>query len=164
MRGAPARAIQERARSGELKGYRFLHFAAHGKANPDVALSSALLLAPEPAGLASADPTAVETDGAISADQIVQTWDLDADLVVLSACETGLGRYAGGEGYLGFTQALFVKGARSVVLSLWKVDDRATALLMKRCSGWPAIRPSTTSSPSTCRWARAISPSILIPI
>jgi len=51
---------------------------------------------------------------------------------VLSACESGLGHYAGGEGYLGFTQALFVKGARSVVLSLWKVDDRATSLLMRR--------------------------------
>src|SRR5206468_5248117 len=56
----------------------------------------------------------------------------DADLVVLSACESGLGRYAGGEGYLGFTQALFVKGARTVVLSLWKVDDQATSLLMRR--------------------------------
>jgi CHAT domain-containing protein len=43
-----------------------------------------------------------------------------------------LGRYAGGEGYLGFAQALFVKGARSLVLSQWKVDDRATALLMSR--------------------------------
>jgi CHAT domain-containing protein len=53
-------------------------------------------------------------------------------LVVLSACESGLGRYAGGEGYLGFAQALFVKGARSLVLSQWKVDDKATALLMTR--------------------------------
>src|SRR5262249_5111502 len=60
------------------------------------------------------------------------TWDLDADLVVLSACESGLGRYAGGEGYLGFAQALFVKGARSLVLSQWKVDDKATSLLMAR--------------------------------
>jgi CHAT domain-containing protein len=62
----------------------------------------------------------------------VRTWELDADLVVLSACESGLGRYAGGEGYLGFAQALFVKGARSLVLSQWKVDDKATALLMTR--------------------------------
>jgi CHAT domain-containing protein len=62
----------------------------------------------------------------------VNTWDLDADLVVLSACESGLGRYAGGEGYVGFAQALFVKGARSVLLSQWKVSDRATSLLMER--------------------------------
>jgi CHAT domain-containing protein len=110
--------------------YRFLHFATHGKANPDIAMSSALLLAPDPDR--SADPLARDTDGQITAQQIVNTWDLDADLVVLSACESGLGRNAGGEGYLGFTQALFVKGARSVVLSLWKVDDRATSLLMRR--------------------------------
>src|SRR5262249_25572727 len=44
----------------------------------------------------------------------------------------GLGRYQGGEGYLGFAQALLLAGARSVVLSLWKVDDTATALLMIR--------------------------------
>jgi CHAT domain-containing protein len=74
----------------------------------------------------------VEADGRITAQQIVQTWDLDADLVVLSACESGLGRLAGGEGYLGFTQALFVRGARSVVLSLWKVPDHSTTLLMTR--------------------------------
>jgi CHAT domain-containing protein len=71
-------------------------------------------------------------DGQVTAEQIVRTWELDADLVVLSACESGLGRYAGGEGYLGFAQALFVKGAKSLVLSQWKVDDKATALLMAR--------------------------------
>src|SRR5262249_39226960 len=54
------------------------------------------------------------------------------ELVVLSACESGLGVAAGGEGYLGFAQPLFAKGARSLVLSQWKVDDRATALLMTR--------------------------------
>src|SRR5262245_56274829 len=57
---------------------------------------------------------------------------LDADLVTLSACKTGLGRKSGGEGYLGFSQALFLAGARSLVLSLWEVDDAATALLMTR--------------------------------
>ena len=46
--------------------------------------------------------------------------------------KSGLGRAAGGEGYLGFAQPLFAKGARSLVLSLWKVDDDATALLMER--------------------------------
>jgi CHAT domain-containing protein len=128
--------LQGLAQSGALKGYRFLHLATHGKANPNVALSSAIFLAAEPERPAtpSADPAAVESvlDGQITAEQIVRTWELDADLVVLSACESGLGRYAGGEGYLGFAQALFVKGARSLVLSQWKVDDKATALLMTR--------------------------------
>jgi CHAT domain-containing protein len=93
-------------------------------------MSSTIILTPDPDR--AADPTAPETDGRITAEQIVRTWELDADLVVLSACESGLGRYADGEGYLGFAQALFVKGARSLVLSLWKVDDKATALLMTR--------------------------------
>src|SRR5581483_8919431 len=49
-----------------------------------------------------------------------------------SACQTALGKYQSGEGYIGFSQALFLAGAHSVVLSLWKVDDTATALLMVR--------------------------------
>src|SRR5262249_34185084 len=80
----------------------------------------------------SADPAAFDTDGEVSDEQIARTWDLDADLVVLSACESGLGKQAGGEGFLGFAQPLLTRGARSLVLSLWKVDDRATALLMAR--------------------------------
>src|SRR5262249_18627506 len=91
---------------------------------------TALLLAPDPDR--SADPAAFETDGEITAEQIARTWDLDADLVVLSACESALGQQAGGEGFLGFAQPLLAKGARSLVLSLWKVDDRATSLLMAR--------------------------------
>src|SRR5262249_49984212 len=127
--------FQRLAQSGALKNYRFIHLATHGKANPSVALSSAVFLAAEPDQPASsADPAALESapDGQITAEQTVRTWDVDAGLVVLSACESGLGRYAGGEGFLGFAQALFVKGSRSLVLSLWKVDDEATALLMEQ--------------------------------
>jgi CHAT domain-containing protein len=123
-------ALEAMARSGSLKGYRYLHFAAHGEANPAVALSSALILAPGPRR--TDDPMGPASDGRVTAQQIAYTWDLDAELVVLSACESGLGRYAQGEGYLGFAQAFFIKGARSLVVSQWKVDDRATALLMTR--------------------------------
>jgi CHAT domain-containing protein len=73
---------------------------------------------------------------------------------VFSACQTGLGRQAGGEGYLGFAQALFIKGARSLVLSQWNVSDVATALLMARFyrnllgqrPGLSRPRPSTRPS------------------
>jgi tetratricopeptide (TPR) repeat protein len=127
--------LQGLAQADALKGYRYIHLATHGEANPSVALNSAIFLAAEPdrpAGTADTVSPESASDGRITAEQIVRTWDLDAELVVLSACESGLGRYAGGEGYLGFAQALFVKGARSLVLSQWKVDDKATALLMAR--------------------------------
>jgi CHAT domain-containing protein len=71
-------------------------------------------------------------DGRLTVGTILKEWQFDADLVVLSACQTGLGKETSGEGMLGFTQALMQKGARSVVLSRWKVDDAATALLMAR--------------------------------
>ncbi|HEX8199062.1 MAG TPA: CHAT domain-containing protein, partial [Isosphaeraceae bacterium] len=122
--------VQDLARSGRLKGFRYLHFATHGRSDQRGAYNAALILAPDPDR--SADPLAFDADGTITAEQIARTWELDADLVVLSACESGLGRAAGGEGYLGFAQPLFAKGARSLVLSLWKVDDDATALLMTR--------------------------------
>jgi CHAT domain-containing protein/Tfp pilus assembly protein PilF len=122
--------VQGLARSGRMKAFRYLHFAAHGEADRRHAYRSALILAPDPDR--PDDPLALDSDGTITAEQIARTWELDADLVVLSACESGLGRAAGGEGYLGFAQPLLAKGARSLVLSLWKVDDDATALLMAR--------------------------------
>jgi CHAT domain-containing protein/tetratricopeptide (TPR) repeat protein len=156
--------LQQLAQSGALKSYRFVHLATHGQANPRVALSSAVLLAAEPDR--PADPAALESapDGQVTAEQIVRTWELDADLVVLSACESGLGRYAGGEGYLGFAQALFVTGAHSLVLSQWKVDDKATALLMARFyqnllgkrSGLSQPLPKAEALDEAKRWLREL--------
>jgi CHAT domain-containing protein len=119
---------------GSLRGFDVIHLATHCVLDHQQAMRSALLVAPESSAdtLASALRGAPVHDGVITAEQILRTWKLDADLVILSACETGKGRFSGGEGNLGFTQALFLAGARSVVLSLWKVDDRATALLMTR--------------------------------
>jgi tetratricopeptide (TPR) repeat protein len=79
--------LQQLARSGALKSYRYLHLATHGQANPSVALSSAVFLAAEPERPASSssDPAALEAapDGQVTAEQIVRTWELDADLVVV---------------------------------------------------------------------------------
>src|SRR5262249_39800218 len=92
-----------------LRHPRPLRPATPGESDPRHAYRSALILAPDPDS--GADPTATESDGTITAEQIARTWELDADLVVLSACESGLGLAAAGEGYLGFAQPLFARGA-----------------------------------------------------
>jgi len=71
-------------------------------------------------------------DGQLTAAEVLEYWKLDCELVTLSACESGLGRQGGGDGLLGFAQAFLMAGSRSVCLSLWQVDDTATALLMDR--------------------------------
>jgi CHAT domain-containing protein len=129
--------LAQLAASGELSRFRYVHVATHGVLHPDRPMRSALILSQDrlPDAAAAAERVLAGRDvydGRLSAERILRTWRLDADLVTLSACETALGRASGGEGHLGFAQALFVAGARSLVLSLWKVDDTATALLMTR--------------------------------
>jgi CHAT domain-containing protein/Tfp pilus assembly protein PilF len=131
---ASEQRLEELARADRLRAYRFVHLATHAEANTQQPLRSALLLAhdglPPPLERVLAGQEA--HDGRLTAEEMLRTWHLDADLVTLSACETALGKYRGGEGYLGFAQALFLAGAHSLVLSLWPVDDMATALLMTR--------------------------------
>jgi CHAT domain-containing protein/tetratricopeptide (TPR) repeat protein len=125
------------AGTGKLGRYSLLHLATHGSVDPISAAHSALELArdqlprPEEQARRAAAGQKVYT-GQLSVANIARSWQLDADLVALSACQTGLGPDGGGEGLLGFSQVLLGKGARSLLLSLWKVDDTATALLMKR--------------------------------
>jgi len=122
------------ATSGELGRFGFIHLATHGVIDEDVPARSAVILAqtglPDP--LQQALNHKPVFDGRLSVREIQRGWELKAELVTLSACETALGRDAGGEGFVGFTQALLMSGTRSVCLSLWKVDDTATALLMQR--------------------------------
>jgi CHAT domain-containing protein len=126
--------LDKLAAEGRLGQFRYLHFATHGVLDELSPMRSALILAqdqlPDPLAQVLAGQPA--DDGRLTAAQLLRGWRLDAELVTLSACYTGLGKYSGGEGYLGFSQALFLSGARSLVLSLWQVDDASTALLMTR--------------------------------
>ena len=119
---------------GELGQFGFIHLATHGVIDEDVPARSAVILTqtglPDP--LEQVMHQKPVFDGRLLVREIQNGWDLKAELVTLSACETALGRDAGGEGFVGFTQALLMSGTRSVCLSLWKVDDTATALLMQR--------------------------------
>jgi tetratricopeptide (TPR) repeat protein len=131
---ASKQRLYEWARDGSLGKARYLHLATHGTVDWRLPLQSALVLSrdrlPDPGRQPDAGLSVY--DGRLTAAEVLRDWDLDADLVTLSACATGLGRYARGEGYLGFAQALLLAGSRSVVLSLWQVDDISTALLMDR--------------------------------
>lgn len=104
--------------------YRRLHFAVHGSLDPEHPELSALVL-----GARAAD--AAPLGGLLYAHEI-QALDLAAELVVLSACRTALGREIRGEGLMGLTRSFLRAGATRVVVSLWQVDDAATADLMAR--------------------------------
>jgi CHAT domain-containing protein len=100
-------------------------------------------------------------DGLLTASEIVREWRIDADLVVLSACETGLGREVMGEGYLGLANAFLRAGARSLVVSLWRVEDQSTALLMERfhanrrgAGAAPDALPAAEALREAKRWLR----------
>jgi CHAT domain-containing protein len=121
------------AKSGELERFRYLHFATHGTFDPRFPLQSAVILS-QPARPEVAPPELGRYvfDGELTAAEVLENWKLDAELATLSACQTGLGKHERGEGFMGFAQAVLLAGGRSVCLSLWQVDDAATALLMER--------------------------------
>ena len=109
---------------GHLAGYRILHLATHGELNAEHPELSRLVLS-------RFDRAGQPREGFVFAHEIYNL-DLPADLVVLSACQTALGKEVRGEGLIGLSQSFLYAGAASVIVSLWKVDDRATAELMSR--------------------------------
>ncbi len=121
LTGPDAREFTIRTR--ELLGYDVLHFAAHGildERNPRY--SGIVLSLPE-------EPDELD-DGFLRTSEIY-TLELDAELVVLSACNTGIGRLISGEGVLGFQRAFMFAGSGSVAVTLWSIEDRSTAVLMR---------------------------------
>jgi CHAT domain-containing protein/tetratricopeptide (TPR) repeat protein len=117
-------ASRETATSPEMARYRIVHFATHGILNNEH---------PELSGLVFSlvDKHGNPRDGFLRLYNIYNL-NLEADLVVLSACQTALGKQINGEGLMGVTRGFMYAGASRVVASLWKVDDAATAELMKK--------------------------------
>ncbi len=97
-----------------------LHFACHATYESESPLFSALLLTPSG-----------NDDGRLEVQEIFNL-DLNCDLVTLSACETGLGKVTEGDEIIGLARVFIFAGTPSIITSLWKVDDLATAVLMKR--------------------------------
>jgi CHAT domain-containing protein/uncharacterized protein HemY len=106
----------------EAPRYRILHLATHGVLDNRSPLYSYLVLTP------SDDPTNPE-DGLLEAWEIMKM-RLNADLVVLSACETARGRISAGEAVIGLTWAFFVAGSSAIVVSQWKVESESSGVLM----------------------------------
>jgi CHAT domain-containing protein/Tfp pilus assembly protein PilF len=124
LRALDFEASRATAMSPELGQYRFVHFATHGFLNSAEPRLSGIVFS-------LVDSKGREVPGYLSAADTFNM-KLPVDLVVLSGCQTALGRQIRGEGLVGLTRGFMYAGARAVVASLWKVDDAATAEFMHR--------------------------------
>jgi CHAT domain-containing protein len=115
-------ASREVAMSPRIGEYQIVHFATHGFVDSEHPESSAMVLT-------MVDEKGAEINGLMPLHDIYNL-DLSAQLTVLSACQTALGKDIKGEGLVGLTHSFLSAGSKSVVASRWKVDDRATAVLM----------------------------------
>jgi len=110
-------AAEENARAANMKDYAYIHFSCHGLLNDDF---QCLVLSQLPGS---------KEDGYFTLNEIMNC-DYNAKLIVLSACQTGSGKMARGEGITGLTRAFMYAGSPAVAASLWDVDDAATKELM----------------------------------
>jgi CHAT domain-containing protein/Tfp pilus assembly protein PilF len=115
-------ASEEHLKAEKLSDYKIIHFATHGLIDDKKPARSSIILALDE------EPS---EDGFLQMREIFNL-KMNADLVVLSACQTGLGQFIRGEGIEGLSRAFFYGGASSVLMSLWAVNDEATCQLMER--------------------------------
>jgi CHAT domain-containing protein/Tfp pilus assembly protein PilF len=113
-----AQATYSRFSNSDLSDYDYIHFATHAFINEESPEFSAILMYPE--------------EGNTGATYVgdIYSLELDANLVVLGACQTGLGSVHKGEGMIGFTRAFIYAGASNLAVSMWRVSDQPTAYLM----------------------------------
>jgi CHAT domain-containing protein len=117
-------ASRATAMSDDLRQYQIVHFATHGVINNQHPELSGIVLS-------LIDKNGNQENGFLQLHDIYNL-RLSAELVTLSACQTGLGKEVSGEGMVGLTRGFMYSGAKSMLVSLWKVDDRATSELMRR--------------------------------
>ena len=133
------------ATSDKLKQYQYILFATHGFADPVTPELSGIILSQfDKKGQAQTHSTLRLGD--------IFNLDWNADLVVLSACETGLGKDIQGEGLMGLTRGLMYAGAKTAVVSLWQVNDSATSQLMPLF--YTAMLEQNISPPQALRQAQ----------
>ena len=113
-------ASETAIKSTDLRNYNIIHIATHGTVNSEH---------PELSGLMLSQKEGTTDDGMLYNGEIYNL-RLDADLVVMSACETGLGKISQGEGVIGLGRSLIYAGAKNIVCSLWQVSDASTSTLM----------------------------------
>jgi len=116
--------VKELSRRGDLAKYPVIHFACHGYFNSDAPILSGLVMSEVSGRL----PRNSE-DGYLTVPEMAGL-NLNAHIVVLSACETGRGEIIRGDGMIGLTRSLLVAGARSVGVSLWSISDEPTVDFM----------------------------------
>ena len=111
-------ATETVVKSKQISNYNYLHFATHGIVDEENPESSKIFLQPS-----------TSDDGNLYAGEIYNL-ELNANLAVLSACQTGLGKISKGEGVIGLSRALTYAGAKNIVVSFWSVADESTSKLM----------------------------------
>jgi len=116
------KATEDLVKSANLSDYRIIHFAAHGLIDDQKPARSAIVLTLDN------DPS---EDGFLQMREVFNL-RMNADLVVLSSCQTGLGQFIRGEGIEGISRAFFFAGASSVLMSLWTINDQVSSQFMER--------------------------------
>src|SRR5262249_12845127 len=124
MKALDFEASRATAMSDQLGQYRYIHFATHGLADSERSELSTIVLS-------LFDERGEPQDGFLRAHEVYNL-NLPAEMVTLSACETGLGKQVKGEGLVSLTRGFMYAGAARVVVSLWSVNDQATAELMTK--------------------------------
>lgn len=119
-----AEASREDAIKADLSRYRILHFATHAFIDDEHPELSAIMLS-------NFDSSGRKTNGLLRSAEIINL-DLDNEMVVLSGCRTGLGKNVRGEGLLNLSRSFMLAGTSRILVSLWEVEDKATAELMAR--------------------------------